>query len=267
MTAQPEPCPDRELLLHGLADGELDAAHALSMEEHLRNCSACAAALEDIMRHKTRLQQEDARFRAPADLRRRMSAAIAKEGGARISSAQTASLTRPRFLKMGKLSSLNRGAALASAMALAASLILFVSSLNPTAGLDEELVAAHVRSLLATHLTDVASSNTHTVKPWFLGKLDFAPPVIDLEKEDFPLIGGRLDYVGGRVVPALVYKRHGHIINLFLWPAGKREAATETRDGYHILAWTLGGFDYTAVSDLNVGELREFEQALKKALL
>ncbi len=151
-------------------------------------------------------------------------------------------------------------------MALAASLVLFVWSGSNTPGLDQELAAAHVRSLLAAHLTDVPSSDQHTVKPWFLGKLDFAPPVATLEKEDFPLIGGRLDYIGGRVVPALVYKRHGHIINVFVWPQGKGEAATRTVDGYHILTWNFGGFDYAAVSDLNMAELRTFREALEKQL-
>jgi anti-sigma factor RsiW len=151
-------------------------------------------------------------------------------------------------------------------MALAASFVLFVSSWNQPPGLSQELVAAHVRSLLVNHLTDVASSDQHTVKPWFLGKLDFAPPVASLEQKGFPLIGGRLDYASGRVVPALVYKRQGHAINLFVWPAGKPGPATENLDGYHIVSWTQGGFTYAAVSDLNLEELRAFQRGLAETL-
>ncbi len=109
-----------------------------------------------------------------------------------------------------------------------------------------ELIASHVRSLLASHLTDVPSSDQNTVKSWFLGKLDFAPPVVDLSKNDFPLIRGRLDYIGGRMVAAIVYKRRGHVINLFVWPAGKMQGIAETKEGYHILSWTKGGFSYAA---------------------
>jgi anti-sigma factor RsiW len=152
---------------------------------------------------------------------------------------------------------LARAGAAFSAMALAASLILFVNSSNQPSRLDEELLAGHVRSLLVSHLTDVASSDRHTVKPWFLGKLDFAPP--DPAPKDFPLIGGR-------VVPAIVYRRGGHVINLFVWPAGKLLSAAETLDGYHIVSWTQGGFTYAAVSVLNLPELREFQRILKNAI-
>jgi anti-sigma factor RsiW len=151
-------------------------------------------------------------------------------------------------------------------MALAASLVLFVSTWNQAPDIDSQLAAAHVRSLLASHLTDVASSDQHTVKPWFLGKVDFAPPVIDLAQKEFPLVGGRLDYIGGRVVPALVYKRHGHAINLFVWPEGSLQASTGTLGGYHIVSWNQGGFTYATVSDLNEKELLGFERDLKDAL-
>ncbi len=258
------PCPERELLLHGLADGELDAANALAMEDHVRSCEGCAAAYSEILREKEALRDQSFRFRAPPSLRERVQAAMAAEdrasGEAAVDKPAGASGNavqrtpwRPYFGYAG---------AAVSALALAASLVLFVNSWNPAPDIDDQLAAAHVRSLLAAHLTDVTSSDQHTVKPWFLGKLDFAPPVADLAQKDFPLIGGRLDYIGGRVVPALVYKRHGHVINLFAWPAGKMRAAPETLDGYRILTWTQGSFEYAAVSDLNPAELREFESAL-----
>lgn len=263
MNAAPLPCPERELLLHGLADGELDAANALAAEAHLRGCAGCAAAYGEIVRGKELLRQDTLRFAAPASLKGRVLAAIAEEERAAGRGGGPSPVSVRRERRKGLF--LRYGAPAFSAMALAASLMLFVASWNPAPSLDSQLVAAHVRSLLATHLTDVASSDQHTVKPWFLGKLDFAPAVIDLTEEGFPLIGGRLDYLGGRVVPAIVYKHGGHVINLFVWPEGKMKAARETLDGYHILSWTKAGFSYAAVSDVNPRELRDFERALENA--
>ena len=266
MTEVSHPCPERELLLNGLADGELDAANALALEDHLHGCEGCAAAYGEILGQKELLKRDGLRFRAPASLRGRVMAAIAAEDDGKAAPLKPAAASASVIQIAGRRFGFGQAGAAFSAMALAASLILFVSSWNQTPGIDQQLAAAHVRSLLAAHLTDVASSDQHTVKPWFLGKLDFAPPVIDLAQKDFPLIGGRLDYVGGRVVAALVYKRHGHVINLFVWPAGKMAAAAETLDGYHIVSWAQGGFTYAAVSDLNLLELREFQHALETNL-
>ena len=262
MNTAPQPCQERELLLHGLADGELDAANALLIEEHLKDCGGCATTYSDIVRQKALLGNEGLRLHAPAALRSRIASAIAaEEAGAREAKPST---------KPGRLhrtaswrSWLPQTGIAFSAAALAASLLLFISSQNPAPSLDEELVAAHVRSLLVSHLTDVPSSDQHTVKPWFLGKLDFAPPVVDLSKQDFPLIGGRLDYVGGRTMAAIVYKRRGHVINLFVWPSGKLKAVPETAEGYNLLSWTRGEFTYAAISDVNLKELRDFKQALE----
>lgn len=257
----PTPCPERELLLHSLADGELDAANALAVEEHLRGCGGCTAAYGEILRQKELLRNEAPRFRPPSALRGRVLAAIASEEGG--TAANGAGRPGAGQFKAKRFQVWHAGAAF-SAMALAASIVLFVAGSNRSAGIDDQLVAAHVRSLLVSHLTDVASSDQHTVKPWFLGKLDFAPPVVDLAQQGFPLTGGRLDYIGGRVVPALVYKRHGHVINMFVWPTGSIEAAAETLGGYHVASWSQDGFTYAAVSDLNVQELQEFQRAFEK---
>lgn len=128
-----------------------------------------------------------------------------------------------------------------------------------------EVASAHIRSLQAKHVVDVVSSDRHEVKPWFNGKLDFSPPTPDLENEGFPLVGGRLDYLDGRPVAALVYRRREHLINLFVWPDAGTESGDirrETRQGYHLVHWSKAGMNHWLVSDLNPAELNELAQRL-----
>ncbi|MBA3811912.1 MAG: anti-sigma factor, partial [Caulobacteraceae bacterium] len=149
-----------------------------------------------------------------------------------------------------------------SMAALAASLVLFVVASPNGAGLPAELVEGHVRSLQARHLVDVETSDRHVVKPWFNGKIDFAPPVIDLADRGYPLAGGRLDYLENRAVAALVYRRRAHVINLFVWPGASPPAPTfQRREGYALIRWGRGGLTYWAVSDIDPADLAAFQKA------
>jgi anti-sigma factor RsiW len=148
--------------------------------------------------------------------------------------------------------------------AIAASLFLFQAMPMQTASLQDQLVANHVRSLLASHLIDIPTSDRHVVKPWFNGKIDFAPPVVDLVGQGFPLVGGRLDYAGNREVAALVYKRRAHVINLFILPVqagGLGWPAHAQATSYSVIHWRKGDLDYWAVSDVDAGQLEAFHQA------
>jgi len=241
-------CPDREPLLHGLLDGELDAANALECEAHLRTCPGCAAELQRLQALRIALSAPGVKHRAPESLRLRVDAAIG---------SPSVTPFRQRARRAGPW------AAGAVVGAIAASLLLVLVPRPESRGLEGELVGDHVRSLLASHLTDVTTSDRHTVKPWFNGRIDFAPPVIELADRGYPLAGGRLDYVRGKVVAALVYRRRQHVINLFVWPERDRAGAPGTRrfQGYSLAYWTKGGLEFWAVSDIDPADLQAFRDA------
>src|SRR5437764_199813 len=194
-------CEEAEVLLHALLDDELDAGHARDIETHVAGCKRCAAQLRDYRAMRGALAAADLRFTAPAGLRRRIDA--------RLPAPAAAKVNRRSLLK-----GFAGGVGLSSA--IAAGLVLTIIRTDQDTRIKSDLVSAHLRSLQADHLTDVLSTDQHTVKPWFNGRLDVAPPVVDLTAQGFTLIGGRLDYIDARPVGAVVYRRRQHVINLFV---------------------------------------------------
>jgi len=251
------PCPEWAMMLHGFVDGELDAAHSLQIEQHIATCPHCAKELESLQALKQRIAQQGVHWRTPDHVRAQVLAAISQEAAKQ---ARTQPVTRFSLLEF-----VRRWLFVPSLAALAASLFLVVGPMSERSSVGDEVIASHVRSLLVDHLTDVATSDQHIVKPWFNGKIDFSPPVFDLAREGFPLQGGRVDYIGGRVVAALVFKRHAHVINLFVWPASDATAttvkATASRDGHNIETWRAGGLAFWAVSDVSADDLARFRDA------
>ncbi len=222
-------CHDKRLLIQAEWDGELDAADAAALAAHVEGCAACAALRAELAGVSGRVRAEATRFAAPASLR---------------AAVRPAAPARHYWAYGGAF-----GAGMALAAGLAAVLVL------PRGGTAmPDVVAAHIRALQPGHLVDVVSSDRHTVKPWFDGRLDYAPPVRDFAGAGYRLVGGRLDYVAGRPVAALVYGRDKHLIDVFVWPGGQ-PGSSGTVQGYNVIAWSQGGMNFRAVSDLNTREL------------
>ena len=236
-------------------DNELDVAAAILVQQHLRDCSQCQPLLESRKALRALLNNPQLQFEVPDSLRRKIQSALP---------AATSS-ARQRFGGRSVIPWFSVPLALAAAFAVVLGLVFLNQGkiLDRSRGnaLVEEVVSSHVRSLLAAHLLDVPSTDQHTVKPWFDGKLKFSPPVHDFAEHGFPLIGGRLDYFDGREVAAVVYQRYRHIINVFIWPSESgRSTPVESlaKDGYNVSHWVRDGFEYWAVSDVNAEDLRSF---------
>ena len=234
--------------LDAYLDGELAMPDAGELEAHLRVCAECSRVEQRRRRLSAALREQLPRHQVPDTLRARVRAGVRGE---------SSRVARRRGMPWRLLP------VAASLTVVAVGSWQLALTRGRGEALADQVLASHVRSLMAGHLADVPSSDQHTVKPWFNGKLDFSPPVYDFAGRGFPLLGGRLDYVGGQPVAALVYGRRQHMINVFLWPVGRGRSTGSgegafTRQGYHVLHWTTPEYNYWVASDLGLPELRDF---------
>jgi anti-sigma factor (TIGR02949 family) len=229
--------------LDAYMDGELAADCTAAIRDHLDACAPCRQRFAD-REALGRLIRSVPPYEAPARLRARVAGQTQRTWSAR---------------------PLLAWAAVAVLAVSVAGALTFVRSTTMRGDAADDVVNSHVRSLMAEHLFDVRSTDQHTVKPWFLGKLDFSPPVVDLAAAGFPLVGGRLEYIAGRPAAALVYQRQKHTINVFVWPESGASSTVTARAirGFHVRHWVRDGMSFWAVSDLNDAELTEFARALR----
>lgn len=282
-------CHDVERALSAYVDDEVDREESAAVRRHLETCATCRqklAAIDDL----GRLIRRAPYYTAPDTLRDRLAAAATTRGRARRLPWTWWKRGQPSFAAgMGALGWAAAAAMIAAVATLAIAALMWrsptslrdasASSADATTRIAETIVDNHVRALIGEHLLDVASTDRHTVKPWFQGKLDFAPPVEDLAGIGYPLIGGRAEYMAGHQAAALVYRRGQHTINLFVWPSSAADTSTtasttasttsasmEARSlrGYRVRHWSRMGMTFWAVSDLNDAELSAFAQALQR---
>jgi anti-sigma factor RsiW len=247
-------CKETKGFLNAYVDGELDSEGSLAVETHVRACAACLTDVEKFHALASAIENGSLRFKAPARVKRNAQRAI-----------RAANSEARSSLFFWRWASVPASAVLIIALTWAVTTHWTRSSEETL--LVSNIVSSHVRSMMANHITDVSSSDSHTVKPWFSGRLDYSPPTKDLTEQGFRLIGGRLDYLGGRPVAALVYQRSQHFINLFVWASNSpavREQEQLARQGYNLIHWTRSGMTYWLISELNLTELNECARLLKE---
>lgn len=249
-------CDDARILVHAYLDGELDLTKSLELEGHMEECVACAQEYRGLQALERGIGDGSLYYRVPAGLRKRVQAAVRRESQA----------AAPRHLPPWSVPGLVAALTIVAVIAWSLAGNLAISPRNNLVA--QEVLSSSMRSLIAGPLMDVESSDQHTVKPWFAGKLDFSPTVPDLASQGFPLAGGRLDYVNNRPVAALVYRHGQHVINLYSWPSvsGTEPLKKYNVQGYNIFSWTQGGMTYWAVSDMDAGELRQFVQLIQDSV-
>jgi anti-sigma factor RsiW len=262
-------CKETQKLIDPYGDGELDSLRSREVEGHLESCAICAQAYRNHRELKAALSTGALYFKAPPRVHKQVQSAVRE-----VAQAET------KRAMPGRHVVLRRWGSLAAAMAVLALLLWRFTPRPASPDIDEvlsrEMVASHVRSLMAHHLTDIVSSDTQVVKPWFTGKLKYSPEVKNLEKQGFVLVGARLDYVAKEPVAALVYKHGSSFINLFVCPASiGGEAEDEDEDaeeegtelirqqGYNVLYWAKEDLTYWAVSDLDKNAMERFAQAAR----
>jgi len=247
-------CELSRTTLHGYLDGELDAVRAAEFERHLEGCAQCQTLREQMESVRTQLREGDLYEYAPGGLRERIRAQIFEsKSDKRENTSGRRWFLVPAF----------------SVAAIAFTFWLAISLVQPhthSAQISAELVDAHVRSLQPGHLTDVISTDQHTVKPWFDGKLDFIPPVADYSDKGFSLTGGRLDFVDGHSVAVLVYARAKHVVNVFVWPTRSTETVSDnsgSRQGYNWVLWHSGDMTFCIVSDAAPASLTQLRDLIR----
>jgi anti-sigma factor RsiW len=243
-------CDDTQLLLSAYLDGEVDLVRSLEIDKHLETCPACAMIVQNQKTLGTALHADSLYYKPPRHLEQRIRTALPKQ-------------ERTRRISWPLL-------AVAASLLLAGifvdRLVRFTARPAPESLIAQEVLDSHLRSLMPGHLADVPSSDRHTVKPWFAGKLDFSPPVADFAEQGFPLTGGRLDSINGRTVAVLIYQRHQHVINAYVWPSAASPNSSiieRTLQGYNILHWTKGGLEWWLASDLNTQELESLARFIQ----
>jgi anti-sigma factor RsiW len=247
-------CELAQTTVHGYFDGELDAVRSAEFERHLENCAECQDELKNIEDLRALLRRGNLYEHASPQFRERVRKQL----------AQDAKPERAQVARSRRWSLVPAFGVLAAAAATVM-IIFFVLQSRSQSQITAELIDAHVRSLQPGHLTDVQSTDQHTVKPWFDGKVDFVPPVSDYSEQGFPLIGGRLDVIDGHNVAGLVYSRRKHFINLFVWPYREKEPSFVTsgsRQGYNWTTWQSGDMQFCLISDAAASDLRELKDLI-----
>ena len=240
-------------LLHAYLDDELDLVRSMELEDHLAECGDCANEIASYRALREGVQAADLRYQPSSEFRSRLLKELEQQ-------------ERPQPTVIHRRIPRWSWAAVAALLLLASGALVLDVSQRSERKMAGEIVTDHVRSLMAAHLTDVANSDQHTVKPWFTGKLDFSPQVRDLSADGFELIGGRLEYLDGHNAAAIVYQRRKHVINLFTWPtsASDEEPQATAQQGFNLVEWKQAGMYYCAISDLNRQELTELASLLRK---
>jgi anti-sigma factor RsiW len=250
-------CELARTTVHGYFDGELDAVRSAEFERHLEGCVECQAELKDIESLRALLHESNLYEHASHQFRERIRKQVAQATGAeRVRGVSS----RRRFL-------VPVFGVLAAVAAVLTIVLILLPSQKQSTRITAELIDAHVRSLQPGHLTDVQSTDQHTVKPWFDGRLDFIPPVADFPEQGFPLVGGRLDVVDGRNAAALVYSRRKHFVNLFIWPARESDELSDnsgSRQGYNWMTWRSGDMQFCLISDAAATDLRELKDLIHR---
>jgi anti-sigma factor RsiW len=263
-------CADKTLLVHAYLDGELDLVRSLELEEHMKACESCAQELRSQQALRESLRTSNLYEAAPDGLDERIRAGPPSSKGVaatnrRASDGRGISADSSRAGRSRRaLEWLAVAAAILIAVALTLRYFPDIAG-RRQAVLAQEVIATHIRSLQPGHLLDIQSTDQHTVKPWFNGRVDFSPPVRDLAEQGFPLIGGRLDYLDHRDVATLIYQRRKHIVSVFIWPvdSGAKPPGSMSAEGYNVMSWQLADMNFCAVSDVSADDLRQLSQLLQ----